>query len=78
MHLEKVLVETTATGQAIQIPESLKIEYSKVYLKKTGNVIHIIPYNNAWQNFYDSLSGFSTDFMEERNQPLHQQRESLD
>ena len=68
MEIEEVMVETTENNQAITIPDSLMIDDSKVYLTKTGNVIHIIPYKNACQNFYDSLSGFSSDFMKQRNQ----------
>lgn len=61
--------------QAIHLPNELRINDDKVYLKKMGNVIYIIPYHNPWQNFYDSLFGFSADFMDERSQPLQQIRE---
>jgi len=27
-----------------------------------GNVIYIIPYHDPWQNFFDSLSEFTSDY----------------
>ncbi len=71
-------IKINSTGQAIQIPEEFRIDDDKVYLKKTGNIIHIIPYHKPWQNLFDSLSKFTPDFMNERNQPSQQKRESFD
>ncbi len=64
--------------QAIMIPHTLKINDSKVYLKKIGNSIYIIPFHNPWQNLIESLDTFTTDFMTDRNQPDNQKRESFD
>ena len=55
--------------QLFKIPKSLKIDDTKVYLKKVGNGIFIIPFHNPWQSFFDSLTEFSDDFMETREQP---------
>jgi antitoxin VapB len=78
MQREAIDIKTNSTGQAIQIPEEFRIDDDKVYLKKTGNIIHIIPYHKPWQNLFDSLSEFTPDFMNERNQSTQQTRESLD
>jgi len=64
--------------QAIKIPDQLKIDDDKVYVKKVGNALYIIPYNKPWQNLFDSLNSFTSDFMEDRQQPPHQPRESFD
>ena len=64
--------------QAIELPEGFTINDNKVYLKKTGNIISIIPYHSPWQNLQDSLSQFSSDFMENRNQPAQSPREAFD
>ena len=55
--------------QLFKIPKSLKIDDTKVYLKKVGNGIFIIPFHNPWQSFFDSLTEFSDDFMDTREQP---------
>ena len=78
MKIEAVDIQNISGQQAIHLPNELRINDDKVYLKKMGNVIYIIPYHNPWQNFYDSLSAFSTDFMDDRKQNLQQFRESFD
>jgi antitoxin VapB len=78
MKIEAVDIQNISGIQAIHLPDELRINDDKVYLKRMGNVIYIIPFHNPWQNFYDSLSLFSEDFMNERNQPLQQTRESFD
>lgn len=78
MKIQAVDIQNIAGQQAIQLPNDLKINDDKVYLKKIGNVIYIIPFHNPWQNFFDSLSDFSNDFMTDRNQPPQQNREQFD
>ena len=70
-------IKKQAGVQVIELPEQLAIDDDKVYLKRTGNIISIIPFHNAWQNFYQGIDEFSEDFMTERNQPPSQFRESL-
>lgn len=78
MNIETVDIQNISGIQSISLPQELRINDDKVYVKKMGNVIYIIPYHNPWQSFYESLSGFSEDFMNERNQPLPQNREMFD
>jgi antitoxin VapB len=78
MKIQAVDIQNISGQQAIQLPNDLKINDDKVYLKKVGNVIYIIPFHNPWQNFYDSLSNFSDDFMGDRDQPSQQNRELFD
>ncbi len=79
MKIEAVDIQNNAAGQAIQIPDEFKINDDKVYLKKIGDVLYIIPFHSPWKSMYDSLENFPADFMEERNQPKEQQiRESFD
>jgi antitoxin VapB len=78
MSIEAVNIQNLEGSQAINIPSSLKINDDKVYIKKIGNVLYLIPFHNPWQNFMDSLEDFTPDFMENRNQPPAQSRESFD
>lgn len=75
MKIEAVDIQTIAGRQAIHLPNDLRINDDKVYLKKIGNVVYIIPFHAPWQNFFNSLSAFSSDFMNDRNQPPSQNRE---
>ena len=78
MRFETIIIKTNKSGQAIRIPKQMQIDDDKVYLKKVGNTIYIIPYHSPWQNLEDSLDSFTSDFMDSREQPENQIRESLD
>lgn len=78
MTFEAIDIQQTNGAQIIRIPEEMKIEDDKVYLRKLGNTIFVIPFHNPWQSLFESLDNFSPDFMEDRHQPTPQERESLD
>lgn len=75
MKFETIDINIQKGFQSIRIPEEMKIDDTKVYLKKIGNSIYIIPFHNPWQNLLDSLDSFTPDFMSERNQDKQQYRE---
>lgn len=77
MDFEEIDIQNNANGQAIRIPENFKINDDKVYIKKVGNGLFIIPYHEPWQGLFDSLHLFSSDFMENRNQPSSQERDTF-
>lgn len=55
--------------QTIKIPQKFKIKSKKVYIKKIGNALYLIPFDNPWLSLFNSLKKFSDDFMEKRVQP---------
>lgn len=73
--IEAVIIQNESGSQTLIIPDDLKIDDDKVYIKKTGRTLHIIPYHNAWQSMLNSLNDFSGDFMSERLQPDQQNRD---
>lgn len=78
MAFETINIQNEAGSQAIRIPESHKINDDKVYVKRLGNALYLIPYHNPWQNLFESLDKFTPDFMEDRSQPTEQKREAFD
>ena len=78
MKFETIDINNKKGFQALRIPEKLKINDSKVYLKKIGNSLYIIPFHNPWENLIESLDTFTNDFMTDREQPNNQKRESFD
>jgi antitoxin VapB len=78
MGIETIEIKNNKGAQAIRIPKKMRINDDKVYLKKVGNTLYVIPYHSPWQNLIESTNSFTSDFMDERNQPVQQQRESLD
>ena len=78
MKVASIDIQNHSGEQAILIPKDMHIDDDKVFLKKVGNAIHIIPYHNPWQNLIEGTAAFTDDFMENRNQPGKQNRETLD
>jgi antitoxin VapB len=64
-------------SQAVRLPKEFRFEDDHVYVKKSGNVVILIPAHNSWQSLVDSLNKFTDDFMSERKQPKTQARESF-
>ena len=78
MPFETIDIQNISGEQVIKIPGNFKIDDDKVYLKKLGNTLYLIPFHNPWQSMIDSLEGFSKDFMDDRGQPGQQTRESFE
>lgn len=78
MAIEILLTENDTGDQVIKIPKEFRIDDKKVYIKKIGNSLFIVPYHNPWQSMINSLDEFTDDFMSDRQQPEQQKRESLD
>jgi antitoxin VapB len=63
-------------SQAVRLPKEFRFKNDRVYLKKTGNAVILLPYGAPWQSMVESLTLFSGDFMQARTQPPAQQREN--
>ena len=64
-------------SQAVRLPKEFRFDDSEVFIKKSGNVVQLIPRTDAWNSLFDSLKKFSRDFMTERIQPELDKRESF-
>ncbi|MEI7768506.1 MAG: type II toxin-antitoxin system VapB family antitoxin [Chloroflexales bacterium] len=63
-------------SQAVRLPKEYRFRGAKVYIKRMGNAVILIPEHESWQTMIDSLALFSDDFMDERIQPPVDERES--
>jgi antitoxin VapB len=68
----------TGDSQAVILPKEFHLQGSEVYIKKIGSVIVLISKENPWQALFESLSLFSEDFMESREQPVLETREAFE
>lgn len=64
-------------SQAVRLPKDFRFEGEKVFIKRVGKAVVLIPYQDSWQTLFESLDQFSDDFMNERDQPAPQEREDL-
>ncbi|MCL1875018.1 MAG: type II toxin-antitoxin system VapB family antitoxin [Synergistaceae bacterium] len=73
-------VRTTKTfkngnSQAVRIPSEFRLPDGELRIEKIGGAILLIPKNDPWRLFDESLSGFSDDFLADgRDQPETQNR----
>jgi antitoxin VapB len=67
MSFEAVELQDVSGFQSIKLPENLRINDDKVYLRKIGDTLYVIPFHNPWQNLLQSLDQFTPDFMEEKS-----------
>ncbi len=64
-------------SQAVRLPKEFRFEDDHVFVKKSGNVVVLIPAKDSWETLIKSLNKFSDDFMTERKQPKTQKREDF-
>lgn len=64
-------------SQAVRLPKEFRFDDDHVFIKKSGNVVMLIPAKGSWNSLRESLDKFSPDFMAERKQPKRQKRESF-
>jgi antitoxin VapB len=64
-------------SQAVRLPKEFRFDGSEVFIKKTGNVVQLIPRTDSWNSLFDSLNKFSRDFMPERVQPELDKRDNF-
>ena len=65
-------------SQAVRLPKEFRFEDSEVFIKKSGNVVQLIPRSDSWNALFNSLKKFSGDFMAERVQPEVDKRERFE
>lgn len=63
-------------SQAVRLPKEFRFDDNEVFIKKTGNIVQLIP-RDSWSSLFGSLEKFSDDFMAERIQPDLEKRDNL-
>lgn len=64
-------------SQAVRLPKEFRFEDDRVFVKKSGNAVVLLPAKNSWDTLVRSLDKFTDDFMTERKQPKPQKREDF-
>ena len=60
-------------SQAIRIPKEFRVAGKKVYIKKMGNCLMIMPIDDPWKMFFEAVHEFSDDFMKDGRDTLPDQ-----
>ena len=61
-------------SQAVRLPQEFRFEGDRVFIKKAGNAVVLLPATRSWDSLVQSLDKFSADFMPQREQPAPQVR----
>jgi len=78
--LECVEVETakvfhSGNSQAVRLPKEFRFREDRVYVRRLGNAIVLLPYGDPWRSLIDGVTHFSDDFMAAREQGEVDERE---
>jgi len=60
---------TTGRSQAVRLPKEFRFSGSEVGINKVGDLVVLFPRKKGWDVLAKSLESFTSDFMENRNQP---------
>jgi antitoxin VapB len=64
-------------SQAVRLPKEFRFEGSRVFVKRVGKAVVLLPRQDSWQVLFDSLDQFTEDFLATRDQPEQQDRKEL-
>jgi antitoxin VapB len=64
-------------SQAVRLPKEYQFNGNDVFIKKFNNIVMLFSKNDPWAPLINSLDQFSDDFIDERNQPAVNERDSF-
>ena len=73
--METARVFHSGNSQAVRLPKEFRFREDRVYVRRLGDAIVLLPYSAPWRSLIDGLTRFSDDFMQDRAQPPLQERE---
>jgi antitoxin VapB len=76
--LKETRVFMNGSSQAVRIPKDFRFGCDVVYLKKVAGGILMVPKEGRFEAMRGSLSEFTGDFMEERDQGVQEKRAGLE
>jgi len=65
-------------SQAVRLPKKYQFKGDDVYIREVDGIVMLIPKDDPWGYFRNSLDKFSSDFMaEDRDQGRFEEREEI-
>jgi antitoxin VapB len=66
----------SGNSQAVRIPREFRLDAKELEIERKGDTLVLRPKRRSWKSLLESLTMFSSDFMEQgRMQPAEQRRE---
>lgn len=64
-------------SQAVRLPREFALPGKEVWVRRVGRNVLLVPKDDPWASLVESLDQFSDDFLEVRQQPDPDRRETL-
>jgi antitoxin VapB len=68
--MNRAKVFKSGNSQAVRLPKEFQFTGNEVYIKKVGRAVVLIPKDDPWLLFKESLNEFPDDFFAEGRQHL--------
>ena len=65
----------SGNSQAVRLPREYRFTEDRVYIKRLGGGVILLPFGDPWRSLLEGLDLFSADFMETRSQGETETRE---
>jgi antitoxin VapB len=65
----------SGNSQAVRLPKEFRFSEDRVYIKRLGNAVVLLPCGDPWRALLDGINLFSDDFMQVRAQGETEERE---
>jgi antitoxin VapB len=52
-------------SQAVRLPKEFRFQGDRVFIRRMGDAVVLMPYHAPWRTLFDSLERFSPDFAAE-------------
>jgi antitoxin VapB len=75
--MERAKLFKNGQSQAVRLPKALRFKGTEVYATRLGSAVVLIPADDPWRSLRESLDLFTDDYLERREQPRAEERESL-
>jgi antitoxin VapB len=72
-HIAKIFMN--GRSQAVRLPKEFRFDCEEVFVIKQGENILISPKRATWDLFFEQKSVFDEKFLEDREQPIQQERD---
>jgi antitoxin VapB len=73
--METARVFRSGNSQAVRLPKEFRFREDRVYVRRLGDAVILLPYSDPWRSLIDGLARFSDDFMATREQGEVEERE---
>jgi antitoxin VapB len=64
-------------SQAVRLPKEFAFQGAEVFVRRVGRAVVLLPKDDPWAVMEQGIDQFTPDFLAEREQPGHQEREAL-